>query len=435
MVNQKRGSFYPGIAIITSLLLVMVITSYSYSYEIDTTKIREMPRKNVSMGEAILEVPSFILTLPVYIIEGAADFTTNQIVLSRFGQRVLFITTNRRSGLNPVFGYGPNSGSKAGVLVIENDIFAKGENMKLKITHSIRKYQTYSFLYLYSRENDFLNKIGFELSYRKKPRENFYGIGNESSYNNEVSYNLEHGVIGASVGNRLLKNIYLDLDVSYQVYNLYNGENPDLIGDLDTIRQRLELSADNLMDSRILTFSTRLLHDWRNHPGRTTAGGYESGRISYIKGVRRSEALEYIAAELTLRQFLHLYRERVLVFTLLAKTVNRGKDSPQLPFYLLPNMGGGDDLLAYRSRRFIDNAMALSEIEYRYPILTRADGFLFFQEGRVFDSLTEDFKLKNWHYSTGFGLRFWNMSGMIFCAQVAFGRESPRYYVQFSDEL
>jgi hypothetical protein len=63
------------------------------------------------------------------------------------------------------------------------------------------------------------------------------------------------------------------------------------------------------------------------------------------------------------------------------------------------------------------------------------DGFLFFEEGRVFDDFSEDFDFKNWHYSTGIGMRLWDQEGLRFSAFAAFSKESPQFYVQLSEAL
>ena len=70
-------------------------------------------------------------------------------------------------------------------------------------------------------------------------------------------------------------------------------------------------------------------------------------------------------------------------------------------------------------------------IEYRYPIYFGADMFIFLDEGRVFNSIRDDFSLKDWRYSAGLGLRIWNRNGLLLKTEFAFSDEGSRFYLQF----
>jgi hypothetical protein len=77
----------------------------------------------------------------------------------------------------------------------------------------------------------------------------------------------------------------------------------------------------------------------------------------------------------------------------------------------------------------------LAAVEYRFPVLRSIDGFVFFEEGRVFHEITEDFTFRNWHYSTGLGARLWDQKGLRFSSYMAFSKEGVQFYVQLSEEL
>jgi outer membrane protein assembly factor BamA len=64
-------------------------------------------------------------------------------------------------------------------------------------------------------------------------------------------------------------------------------------------------------------------------------------------------------------------------------------------------------------------------IEYRYPVWEYMDGQLFFDAGRVFDSI-KDVSFKDFKYSGGIGLRF--VAGEYFLSrlQLAYGNEGFR---------
>ena len=284
-------------------------------------------------------------------------------------------------------------------------------------------------------ENRIFHEIHFEFSYRKKPRESFYGLGNGAVDDNEVGINMERGFLGMGWDHEIAENLLAGFNLSYQTMNLYDGQDPDLIGSLDSIQDKFDLSDDDLENSRLLTFGLNITLDWRDHPGQTTSGGYNSVEFSYNKGRGRLDDLEYYLASVNLYQFLHIFRQRVLVFNLRIETLDETNSSPELPFYLKPSLGGEEALHGYQNNRFIDNSFILAAVEYRFPILRSIDGFVFFEEGRVFHEITEDFTLKNWHYSAGIGARLWDQKGLRFSSYAAFSKEGVQFYVQLSEEL
>ena len=85
---------------------------------------------------------------------------------------------------------------------------------------------------------------------------------------------------------------------------------------------------------------------------------------------------------------------------------------------------------SYSRGRFIDNDLALVSAEYRYPIFDVADAFLFWEEGRVFRSVSQERVLNGWKHSAGFGIRVWNPDGVLAVVQFALGDEETRFYFE-----
>jgi hypothetical protein len=63
------------------------------------------------------------------------------------------------------------------------------------------------------------------------------------------------------------------------------------------------------------------------------------------------------------------------------------------------------------------------------------DAFLIFEEGRVFDSFTHGFTLKNWHYSVGTGLIVWGKEDLLFRFDIAFSKEATRMMLRMGLDI
>jgi hypothetical protein len=80
------------------------------------------------------------------------------------------------------------------------------------------------------------------------------------------------------------------------------------------------------------------------------------------------------------------------------------RNSTQVPYYMMAQLGGPDLLRGYYQGRFQDRALSALEFEYRTPFVWRLGAAVFGGVGRVSKDLT-DLKLEGWHPSMGAGLR------------------------------
>jgi len=81
------------------------------------------------------------------------------------------------------------------------------------------------------------------------------------------------------------------------------------------------------------------------------------------------------------------------------------KSGEQIPFFMLPAIGGGDDLRAYASWRLRDNTSLLLQAEWRVIVNRFLDMAVFYDTGRVAHGVN-DLKLKDLKYDLGLGFRF-----------------------------
>ncbi len=110
-------------------------------------------------------------------------------------------------------------------------------------------------------------------------------------------------------------------------------------------------------------------------------------------------SFDVTSVTLDVRQYVPTWVGQVFAWQLLAD-VRIGKD---VPFRMLPTLGGSDNIRGFRERRFTDNFMWEFQAEYRIPIWWRLKAAVFCSFGDVMDIYHPSFnKLK---VGYGLGLR------------------------------
>lgn len=419
----------------SALIIVLTLTTSSAFSQtpVDTTKLREPYPEPKSAFAEVMSVPVFILDIPFDILKGITKFVVSDLQIGPMASNVINSVNDIKNstGFYPAFGTGGRSGVQFGVGFTSQPVWTEQERLKLKATYSTHDYQTHKALY---RVPDFISSnfhMALRAQYTKKPWELFHGLGNESLESNKVNYNPERSNFQAVGTWEMAPRWEFEFSGGYNAYNIFDGEDPKLEGNVSDILSQFSFSPDVMRGTRFWTAGAALNHDWRNSKGRTTSGGQEIINIAYNMSTRDTDELEFWKVSVDLRQHLELFKQRTLAFRVLVQSVDVSDNSPILPFYLLTGLGGPDNLRGYRTDRFMDNDAVLASVEYRYPLLEVIDAFIFVDEGRVFSSISEDFKWHDWKYSYGGGLRIFNRDNLLARVFVAKGKEAARFNLEF----
>jgi outer membrane protein assembly factor BamA len=105
----------------------------------------------------------------------------------------------------------------------------------------------------------------------------------------------------------------------------------------------------------------------------------------------------------------------------------------EVPFYLLPTLGGSSSLRGYADYRFRDRNVVLVSAEYRWPLMHAIDAALFYDAGTVapvFSGLTD-----RWIADYGIGIRAHTASRLIARVDIAHGKEGTRASLTFTAPL
>ena len=423
-----------GSTILLCLCLGMALPVYAQENEVDTTRTEEQEPYKKTAGEVLVAIPGQILLIPVRILEGIA-WGTIKLYEQPATQYLLQFESPRVFGAYPVAGYGSNPGLKLGLVLYNNRLLRDHDRFRIKGTYSTHKYQHYEAYYRSRRLRD--AGLGFQVlaRYRKRPRESFYGFGQESSADEEVNFTKEISYFRGDLAWQFGSSINIDGQVSYSAINISDGQDPNLPGDIDSILVMYGGTPADVRPTRFWTFGLNLLWDARNVRGQPTRGWYGTLGTSYNRGVDKSPDLEYWRTRLDLRYYLELFRKRTLILRGLVNLVDKPSDAPDLPFYLFSDLGGLDDLRAYRTNRLVDHDAVFGMAEYRYPIWDVIDAFVFFEAGHVYEKIGDEFSLRGWRTSYGFGFQTWHPESVLARTQVAFGAEGVRFYFELGTQL
>jgi outer membrane protein assembly factor BamA len=295
----------------------------------------------------------------------------------------------------PILSYDSNTGFGFGAKSFFLNLFKARESFDVILFLSTKGQRWFRLVFsipdfelrqgkVYPLSLDLLTDYDKVISY------SYFGIGNESRFEDEEFYLREMTEVSASfsrgfsdvlVGQFALKYGRIEsrnFDPAGQLIHLIDKNNQPLI---DYISLYLNLRYDG-RDSYI-------------HP---TSGLVFQSEIEYAPGniqfVRWSQWFQYYT--------LFLFPETILAFRLGLASIS----GDQLPLQMMIPLGGNRTLRGYTLGRFIDNTAALSNLEFRIPIFGRLGGLLGLDTGRVWRS-TRYLSLDNWQSNVAAGFRYY----------------------------
>jgi outer membrane protein assembly factor BamA len=121
---------------------------------------------------------------------------------------------------------------------------------------------------------------------------------------------------------------------------------------------------------------------------------------------------------------------RVIAFRGKVELTDTNSDQT-VPFYLMPVLGGSEDLRGYREFRFRDLNSAVGNLEYRWEAFSGLDLAVFGDAGDVLPE-ARDMDLTDFKTSYGFGLRFNTARSVFLRIDFGFGGEGMRTFVKFN---
>lgn len=237
---------------------------------------------------------------------------------------------------------------------------------------------------IYLKEGTY--KSSGEIGYLYYPNE-FYGIGNNTSKEDEEDYISRLFRINPSLQKKVFSNVYIGIQYDFAHAKLTETEEGKL------------LDSGNILGSEggvASGIGINVGWDSRNNNLYPTRGNYHQFSATYYGSALGSD-FTYTSFVLDLRHYRPMFSDHVLAFRGVIG-INTGKP----PFQMLNQLGSY--LRGYTESRFVDRDLIAFQAEYRLPLFWRLGMVGFVGCGKVAHRF-ERVSLKELRPSSGLGIR------------------------------
>jgi hypothetical protein len=267
---------------------------------------------------------------------------------------------------------------------------------------------------------------------RHEAAQRFYGAGPDSEFADKSSFGLSATQVDVTTGVRITRWLTASAGAGYA--------NPDVTESSETSTVPPTQGAFDDQNAPGLAFQPEYLTshievaiDTRN-AGNPRRGGLYQAQLRRFHD-RDASGYSFSDARIELQHYIPFWNlSRVLALRALAQHAD-GIGQDQVPFYLMPTLGGARTLRGYDRQRFRDRSLLLLSAEYRYEVNPFLMAAVFYDAGQVAPDWSA-FQLKDMRDNYGFGLRFGSSAAVALRADLAFGGEDAiRLIVGFASSF
>ncbi len=283
---------------------------------------------------------------------------------------------------------------------------------------------------------DLMNRhasVGVQTMWQDQTQIDYYGIGAHSLATNESEYRMQSIDTVAYATIQPVSALTFGGEVGFL-------RRPDILSPGGTFKSGVPTTPAlfSLDPGVAAPFQPNFVHDeisitsdTRDHRSRPTRGGlYRTALTSFTDNSGGTFTFKEYEAEGA--QFIPLSSTGWVLALhgwVVESDVARGHE---IPFYLLPTLGGNNTLRSYVDYRFHDRNLALVNAESRFPIFTHVDGAVFLDAGNVAPRF-QDLNLNK--TSIGAGVRLHTERATFARLDVAHGTEGWQVTFRTSDPL
>lgn len=300
-------------------------------------------------------------------------------------------------------------------------------DMRASVRVSLKRYERYEFQIGMPRlwnEHAFLD---FKVAYRNYPQERFFGLGPKSRLEDRTNFRLEDTTYLGTMGIKWKRVFRVGVKGGIIATNTGPGTDTRYASTEKVFTPRNTPGLDSQPDHyQVGTFAQM---DWRDEPGNPRSGGNYLVQGNLF-GDRNKSLYTFRRYEAEVQQYVPFFnRRRVIAFR--AKTsLTDTSPGQSVPFYMMPTLGGSEDLRGFREFRFRDKNLMVYNLEYRWEVFSGMDMALFGDAGKVFTSRS-DFSLDHLEGAYGIGFRFNQAKSVFLRADIGRSHEGMRFFFKF----
>jgi outer membrane protein assembly factor BamA len=259
--------------------------------------------------------------------------------------------------------------------------------------------------------------VDLTIEYDKWIKNNFFGVGNMSSFRDREQYTREPIDISLALSRGFTSSLVGQLGWRYKTIRNYNFSEESRL-----LRLPPSLNASRVSYASVffnLRFDTR---DSYINPSQGCMLQWEAEVVPH-------SGIENVTFA-RLSAWAQHYTELLMPKTVLALRLGmQGLTGDDLPVQVLLPIGGSTTLRGSPQDRYLDKVAAVANAELRFPVFWRFGGVAGFDLGKVWGEL-KDFDLHRWAVNPVAGLRFYMNTFVVRC-DVGFGKETTGLYFNF----
>jgi hypothetical protein len=257
--------------------------------------------------------------------------------------------------------------------------------------------------------------------WREATQVGFYGLGTNSSKDNRTNYDFQQPYGSATLTvwpTRRLLMLRGGVELSQWSQRPGEGSFPSV----ETVFSPETLPGLGAKTTYVHSQGT-VGYDWRTSPGYSRRGGFYG--VTLHDYADRDNEFGFRQVDYEAIQHFPILRESwVISLRGLAQTTYTKSDQ-EIPFFMLPSVGGGSTLRGFSSWRFRDANSLLLQAEWRIMANNFFDTAVFYDAGKV-AARKSDLDLNGLKTDYGFGLRFHGPLATPLRVEVARSREGLR---------
>ena len=288
-------------------------------------------------------------------------------------------------------------------------------------SYSILGYQRFEAEFIAPRIFQRRGQLSVLGGYREATQVAFYGLGTDSSKANRTNYLFREPYVSGLMTlwpTRKLLMLRGGVEVAKWTQRPGEGSFPSI----ETAYTPQTLPGLGAQVTYLHTQGT-VGFDWRPARDYARRGGLYAVTLHDYKD--NDEALGFRQVDYEVIQHFPILRETWAISLRGLVQTTMEKSGQQIPFFLLPSLGGGHNMKGYESYRFRDRNSLLLQGEWRIMVNRFMDTALFYDAGKV-AAHTSDLDLDGLTHDYGAGVRFHSPSSTMFRVDVARSPEGTR---------
>lgn len=325
----------------------------------------------------------------------------------------------------PLVVVSPERGFGLGLQFAQESLLRKKDIVRIRTIQTLKNKSSYRFIYQLPPsfiKHRLFDRAGgeIEVGYENYGRF-YYGIGNHTLQENESEYIPELFDLKIPLLYGLSQKISAGLSLNFQNWKVVEvSQSGDLKKELPSL-----IGKDG---SRLYTSTFLLRWDSRNSKTNPSKGTFAEGKVEYSKKLLGSEA-DFTRTTMEMRGFHPILQKNDHIFGVRLFLDYKSGD---VPFYLLPELGGIFFNRGLIEGRFRDTLSVSGNWEYRLKIFQRLDWAFFVDAGNVYSEF-KTIQIKRIKITGGTGMRYYVPPGNLLLARIdgGYSSEGLQIYLTF----